>query len=423
VLKQIGRRHTIAGILFFMPFLVAVDSLHEARAQDLVRGETVTNRARPELDPLGIRMGGFLFFPQLGLAAKYDDNIFATNTNETDDTIYLLQPQIALRSNWNNHALNFVAGAEAAYYSENDPEDYIDSFIGADMRLDASHDGQFSAAVMYSKLHQGRDSPDDQNGVEPTEYSLLAADAGYAHDFGLLSVEVGAALDRYDYDNNRLADNTPIINDDRDRDQTEASLRLGIDVSEAVELFVRGTYFVTSYVDEADEFGRDRDSTGYEAVAGAAFDLTGVTFGEVFAGYRAQDPDDPAFDTIEGPQYGGALVWNPSGLTTVRGEVVRLVEETTEANAPGYFSTTANLTIDHELLRNLILGAGVGYSARKYDGIDRNDSSRHGQLNAKYMMNRHLYVSLNYNYADLDSNIVNEDYTKNVVMLRLQAQY
>ena len=423
MLMQISRRYTIAAILFFMPFLVVVVSLHEAGAQEPGRGETVTNRVRPEIDPLGIRMGGFVFFPQLGVATKYDDNIFATKTDEIDDTIYLLQPQIALRSNWNNHALNFIAGAEAAYYNENDSEDYVDSFIGAEMRLDASRDGQLSAAIMYSKLHQGRDSPDEENGVEPTEYTLLAADAGYAHDFGFLSVEIGAALDRYDYDNNRLADNTPIINDDRDRDQKEGSLRLGIDVSEAVELFVRGTYFVASYVDEADEFGRDRDSTGYEAVAGAAFDLTGVTFGEIFAGYRAQDPDDPAFDTIEGPQYGGAISWNPSGLTTVKGEVVRLVEETTEADAPGYFSTTANLTLDHELLRNLILGAGIGYSTRKYDGIDRDDSSRHGRLSAKYMMNRHLYVSLNYNYADLDSNIDNEDYTKNVVMLRLQAQY
>ncbi len=45
----------------------------------LPRGDTVATRARPEYDPLGIRAGSFLFFPQLSVDELYNDNIFATD--------------------------------------------------------------------------------------------------------------------------------------------------------------------------------------------------------------------------------------------------------------------------------------------------------------------------------------------------------
>jgi hypothetical protein len=41
-------------------FVAALFSL-PVSAQELRRGETVTDRARPDLDPLGIRLGSFLF--------------------------------------------------------------------------------------------------------------------------------------------------------------------------------------------------------------------------------------------------------------------------------------------------------------------------------------------------------------------------
>lgn len=411
-------QRALPAFIAIMPFLSVVVACDQAAAQEPLRNETVTSRSRPEVDPLGIRMGGFLFFPQLGLAASYDDNVYALATDEIDDTIYLVQPEFALRSNWNNHALNFVAGAEAGYYDENDSENYVDAFVGSDLRLDVSRDSHLTAALKYSKLHEGRDSPNDAGGIEPTEYSLLAADAGYANDFGLISFGISSKLDRYDYD-----DVGAINNDDRDHDAWQGTLRLGVDVSPNFELFARGTYFTVAYEDAVDDSGFDRDSTGYEAVLGVAFDLTGVTFGELFAGYRAQDPDDPLFDSIEEMQFGGAVTWNPTGLTTIRGQVARDVREATQIDTPGYLATAADLTIDHELLRSLILGANVGYEKRAYEDITRDDTRVDAGLYAKYLMNRHLYVSLNYSYADLRSDIPAEEFTKNVVMLRLQTQY
>lgn len=417
-------RRFLSTVLLITPIFV-LDALHEAVAQEPVRGETVTSRVRPELDPLGIRMGSFLFFPQLGVAARYDDNVYSTETNEVDDTITLVNPEIRLRSNWSNHALNFIAGAEAGYYSDNDSEDYIDYFAGVDTRLDFSRDSSLEASAKYSILHEDRGSPEGVNGIEPTEYSLLATGANYKHQFSKFSMALGGQLNRYDYEDGLDAVLLTVINNnDRNHDAWQGSLRLGYEVSPGFELFVRGTYFAVSYDEEKDlDTPFDRDSTGYEAVAGTAFDITGITFGELFAGYRSQEPDDIAFEPMKGPQFGASITWIPSGLTTIKGDIVRTVEETTQLDSPGFFATRYGLGIDHELLRNLLLGINGSYTDRDYEGIPREDNDVMGGAYVKYLLNRHLYISLNYDYSDRRSNSANEDFVKNVYMLRLQTQY
>lgn len=399
-------------------------------AQEPGRGETVTERARPELDPLGIRAGSFIFYPQLSVAGKYDDNLYATKTNETDDFITIISPEVQLRSNWSNHALNLYAGGEAGYYSGNDSEDYTDYYVGFDTRLDVSRNSNLTAAAQYQGLHEERWFPNSEIpvgdvSVEPIEYRLLTTRADYRHQFNRFSLGLLGRFDRFDYDNGiRVSDASVINNNDRNRDAWRGALRMGYEVSPGLEFFGRGTYYVVAYDVEAagDDNGLDRDSTGYEAVAGTAFDVTGVTFGELFAGYRRQEADDVTLQPIEGAQYGGAVTWNPSGLTTIKGDIARSIEETTEAGSLGFFATRYGLAVDHELLRNLLLGLNASYTTRNYDGIDRDDNYVRGGLYAKYLMNRNLYVSLDYGYAERRSN-VDEDFVKNVYMLRLQTQY
>ncbi len=97
-----------------------------ANAQEDARGQTVTERARPEVDPLGIRVGGFLLFPQLSVTETYNDNIFAQDTGTTDDFITVATTAIALRSQFANHALNFRADTSVGRYLDSYDENYVD---------------------------------------------------------------------------------------------------------------------------------------------------------------------------------------------------------------------------------------------------------------------------------------------------------
>lgn len=67
-----------------------------AEAQDLQRGDTVATRPRPELDPLGVRVGGFLLFPSVAVEEYYDDNLFATQSARVDDFLTVLKPRVEI---------------------------------------------------------------------------------------------------------------------------------------------------------------------------------------------------------------------------------------------------------------------------------------------------------------------------------------
>ncbi|MBU1396912.1 MAG: outer membrane beta-barrel protein, partial [Gammaproteobacteria bacterium] len=86
----------------------------------------------------GIAWGSFLAYPELSLAATYDDNIYAERTAVTEDVVYTLSPSLGLKSNWKQHALNFDGGADFDRYRDNDSEDVDDYWLGFDGRYDLS---------------------------------------------------------------------------------------------------------------------------------------------------------------------------------------------------------------------------------------------------------------------------------------------
>src|SRR3712207_5591577 len=89
--------------------LTALPASTPANAQDLQRGETVLERRRPEVEQLGVRAGAFRILPRIETGLTYESNVFATKTNRQDDFIWVTQPRLDVRSDLNNHALNFSA--------------------------------------------------------------------------------------------------------------------------------------------------------------------------------------------------------------------------------------------------------------------------------------------------------------------------
>ncbi|MBT5457621.1 MAG: outer membrane beta-barrel protein, partial [Rhodospirillaceae bacterium] len=146
-------------------------------------------------------------------------------------------------------------------------------------------------------------------------------------------------------------------------------------------------------------------------------------FGDVFGGYRRQDYEDTTLAPIDGATYGGALTWNATGLTTVKASVTRNVVETTQVGASGYFSTKFKGSVDHELLRNLILGGYGSFTINDYEGNGRDDEDIETGVYARYLMQRNLHLSAGYDYQQRESNFVGGDFKKNVFMLRLSAQF
>ena len=393
--------------------------------QPLVRGDTVASRPRPEYDPLGVRAGGFLIFPQVSAFQGYNSNVFADEDDERDDFFFNLIPALAVQSDWNRHAVNFSSGASYTKYYEFTRQDYTDWFVNGNGRVDITRDAALFLGGGFARRHELPGSPDfDEDAREPTPYNVSNGFARYVQQFGRFRASLDSAIDYFNYKNGTAVGGASIDNDDDDRLVYGGGPRVGYELFPNYEVFVRAAGNRREYDDTDGVPTPDRSSSGYNAVTGVALDLGGIVFGEVYIGYLQQFYDSDEFDAVQGVDGGLGLTWNVTPLTTMTARVARQVNDTTQTAASGIFTTQAGLDLDHELLRNLILNAKFAFVNDDYDGIDRTDNFYVGGVGARYLITRNFNASLGYRFVQRNSSGDDDvnDYTRNLVRIGVQAQ-
>lgn len=405
--------------------LAAVCVTAAASAQDLVRGETVLTRPRPEVEQLGIRAGGFRVLPRLEAGGTYDSNVFATDTATKDDFITVIRPELDVRSDWNNHALNFRASGDLARYSQYKTQDFNDFATSLNGRVDVLTDVQVGGEAFFRREHEGAGDADlIGTFTQPVVYYVSGGEAYYAHRFGRFRARLTGGSSYYNYENATDASGLSVSQDYRDRWDSRGALRLGYGVADGYEAFIQGA-LVKSHYNHTPAGAPSRDSDGYELVAGAAFDLTGLLTGEVYAGYMERSYDSSIYKDFSGFTMGGRLDWSVTQLTTVTGQVSRQVRDTLVFEggrvASSYTRTLVALGVDHELLRSLLLNARAQYRTDDYNGISRTDDVYTLGAGATYQVNRYLSLTGGYTYEERSSDAIN-DYKDNLIYLRLGAQ-
>lgn len=391
--------HGTAQLMLALGLLVI--GISNADAQELDSPETVASRSRPELDPKGLPIGGFTLRPSMGLAVRYDDNIFADKDNEVGDRSSVVTPEIRLNSNWSRHRLNFLADAAIARYRDNYTEEYDDYRLRSDGRLDLRN-SRVDGALWRDKLHEDRTSPDDDRGTELNRFTVTGASGGYTYMPGRFLFRGEFELRKLNYSDTETLQG-PESNNDRDRKNHEFGFRAGYKLSPDYIIFAETRVDKIEYDQKVDDDGYERSSDGYEIVGGTQLDLSGRTFGEIYAGYLDRDYDDPRFNKANGLTFGAALTWNVTGLTTLIFNGSRTVDSTTIEGASGIEATNLGVHADHELFRNLILNAGLEFVNEDYDGINRTDDVWLAEFGGEYKMNRYVGFEFGYRYQDRDT--------------------
>ncbi|MDB5456895.1 MAG: hypothetical protein JWP92_2480, partial [Caulobacter sp.] len=181
---------------------------------------SVRERPRPDFEAGGIRSGGFTLYPRITVEAEYNDNIYATATNEQSDTIWRVKPEIAARSNWSRHALGFFASGTINRYADNSSENTEEYTIGANGRLDVIGNSNIIGSVQYQSLTEPRTSPDSPTAAsKPVEYKLVTASVVGTKEFNRLRL-IGRVEDRdYNYDNTTDTLGRLLTQDFRDRNE------------------------------------------------------------------------------------------------------------------------------------------------------------------------------------------------------------
>ena len=393
---------------------------------EAVAGQTVKDRDRPEVDPDGVRLGNMLFYPIVTVTGEFNDNIFAIDgsiANEISDEILIIEPAFILTSNWSRHKLVIFGRAEIGRFNDITSEDYEDFDFGFNGRIDIKHWTNIKTGVRFQRLHEERGTPSAVSGLTPTVYDVLTGEAELNHTQNRVSFSLRGEVKDLDYDNVLGSGGVIFNNDDRDRTIYQAGAEIGYDLSSGVRAFIEGRYNVQVYNAAIDDNGFNRDSDGFAVIGGLHIELTGKLSAKGSIGYRDQRYDDASLVNINGVVWSLDVIWLPTGLTTVTVFSKRTIEETTLIGSSGYLLSRFGGQIDHEFIRNLIGSVFLEFQTWDYQGITREDNYLRTGVEVIYMLNRYLYASVRFNFVDRDSNVLGQDYKRNIVAFSLRGAF
>ncbi|MDP1665727.1 MAG: outer membrane beta-barrel protein [Methylobacter sp.] len=393
-------------------------------------------RQTSEYEKVGIRARSFIISPKLDIDNQYDSNIYKQDKklSPVDSYVAHFKPGLNVRSDWSRHALNLMFDSDFTQYAtQGNLNNYQDMFTRLDGRLDVVRDSHLDLGFAYNSLHEDRGSPDQIAGKGPTFYDSKVMGAFYSHKLNRVSIKTGLDTVRYDYQDVFTSLDSVLAMSTRNHWEHAPSIRLGYEIQPEYEGYINLVYKEVDYDDLVRSSGSgiayNRNSSGYNALAGLAFEMTELVTGDMSVGYLQRDYVDSRLPSISGINGFVKLKWRPTALSTFNGKLSHDINETTQEGVAGVLTTGVSLGVDHELLRNVLLSANGSFTNNDYQGSavanreNRQDKIYGANVSAKYLLNRNLSTVLSYTYQSRDVNYLFSNYEVHQVMLNLRGEF
>jgi hypothetical protein len=275
-------------------------------------------------------------------------------------------------------------------------------------------------------LHVPRTSANSPgNAAQPVTYNVYTANAGYRQTGLRIGYQADIAVQNSQYDPVPLTGGGILSQSAQDTTIYEAALRGSYELAPDYLGYIRVARNLTDYQHTGAGGGR-LNSTGYRADLGLQILPAHLLSGEIYAGYLSQNYR--VGGSISGLDAGGRLVYNVTRLTTATFTGLRTVipsNPSISTNGAAYLATTVTGTVDHELLRNLMLNASVSYENDAFLGlgISRTDNVLGASAGIKYLLNRNLYLGGSYGYQQRFSRTTGFSYAQSILTVRLSTQF
>jgi hypothetical protein len=411
--------------------------------QPTYAGQTVIDRARPEFDPIGLRLGDFFLFPRAELDETYNSNIFATNTSPTYDLLTALQPGFDLLSILPRNALNLHGSSLLQVYADHPAQNTQDGFVNVDGRLAATAGNSFYGNAQVSHQHISYGSPTSPGNIaqqvvaqpvvtqqiiaQPVTYWDYIARAGYEQGLRRFSYQVDVGVETAQYNAAPLVGGGVLPQSSQDTTISDAALRASYEIVPDYLGYIRVGSSLTNYW-HADA----NNSATYRIDLGLQILPRHLVYGQVYAGYLVQNYAQSSLNSTSSPDYGGRLIWNVTQLTTLTFNGLRTFytgtpsSSTSQVTGPagnGYLASTIAVNADHELLRNLLLNVNASFENDSFQGITRTDNFFTAGAGFKYLVNRNFFLGGSFSYQQRSSSVAGASYTQNILTLRFGTQF
>jgi len=235
-----------------------------------------------------------------------------------------------------------------------------------------------------------------------------------------VSTRLDTNVNRLEFHNVDAEGGGHIEENQRDRNVYQVAPRVGYEYLPNTEAFVRLIGSWTRY--DKKNTSDDRSNNAYAIQVGTDLNFTNKTSGEVHVGYQHTEFEQSQFENVNAPSVGGSVLWNVTGLTSILGLVSVTTQETTQTGSSAYIAYRVGAEVQHELLRNLLIGGGLTLGDDDYEGISRTDYLAVANLTARYLINRNFFAGADYFLRGRSSDGSPDDYLQNIFLVRLGAQ-
>lgn len=373
-------------------------------------------------DPLGIRIGSFLLFPEISVENQYTDNVLESATQRRADRATIVEPNLRIRSNWSRHEVDASVGLVRSFYDEftSENDDAFDAqFRG---RLDIRRRTNLETELSYSTAQESRSDVDFPTGAaDRPDETNRSASLALTHRINHVTARLRGEVSDEEFGDVTLLAGGTTDNNERNNVQRELSLRLAYAFRTDVSLFVEGSGNDINF-DILPAGEPTRNSTGYEVVGGFSFEIGGKVSGEVGIGYARQFADSSALAGMEKPIVRADLTWRATGLTTVNFAADSEIDGTTVSDSIGSRTQTLDFSVEHLLRRNLILAAGVNIEFDDFAGSEFQQTDVTTTLGVEYLLNRSVALTADYEHTEFSSTNEGDDYTENQIQVGVRVR-
>lgn len=388
----------------------------QIEALDPILDRRPTRLARFEpYDPVGIRKGSWLIFPEIEIGAGWTSNLFRSPVR-TSATFFDVRPTVRAITNWRVHAIELKATGLASAFMDNASENDRAYAVEARGRIDL--DKRTSLEMLASNQRdQDTRSSRDFPGAAAERGDIVTTRAAIAlnHRFNRLSVQLRGGVTDQDYLPVEAVGGGIIENRQRDVLIREAAARATWEFKPTLFAFTEVARLDRAYK-EVPADAISRDSQGLRTRVGVAFGNTGrIWRGEVSIGHGTQRPDDARIAETKALLLDANLAWRMSELTSLLFTAKTDLIDSTTTGQSGYVSRQVGLEARHAFQRHLLGTAGVQHTIADYKGSDLVERETIGSLGVEYYASSTLSFTGRYQHIWFDSTGANRDYTVDTI--------
>ncbi len=372
-------------------------------------------------NPDGLRMGNYVIIPSAGAAVVFDDNIFAIESDKHSDIRSELTPSIKFKSDLPRHVLDFSLDGKIVDYAEHSEQIYANYRAKVDTALHFDSANTISLSLSSLLKHEERDDPlAVQTAAGPVPVFEHRAAIGITHDVGRLYGTLSGVAERRQYSDVESIFGAHLDETSRNTDTFSGQFKAGYRFSPGFE-FISKVRAIDTY-NQGNSLG-NRDSWGFEAVAGLAFQTDPLLRYRVLGGYGVRDYASIKLNDIQTSLMEAEVQWLPTQRLTIYGTLNRQIEEALDLNSSGVVQSSATIRAEYEIYHNLVLSGALELRKDEFKGTTRLDDVYTASAGLDYYFTKNWLFTFGYDHQVRDSTNNNLDMTRNRFMIGAKLRF